>query len=196
MWVVKLGGSLYQKDELTHWIEQLSFLSQQHPIIIVPGGGPFADHVRQAQQHYSFSDQHAHHMALLAMAQFGLTLLGLSEKCHPLYYPSSLPRKQYPLSVWLPDKSLLTETDIPQNWQVTSDSLALWLAHNLKADKLLLVKQTKLCQPSSLCQLSEQGIIDVAFPILYQQHPVPSYLTHASEHDTIQSTLSLSALTL
>ena len=173
MWVVKLGGSLYQKDELTHWLEQLAVLSQKHPITIVPGGGPFADQVRQAQQQYSFSDEHAHHMALLAMAQFGLTILSLSKNCEPLYYPTKSDAEPHPLSVWLPDKSLLSKSEISHNWKVTSDSLALWLAYQLNADRLALVKQALPVGDLTITELSDVGVIDKAFPEMFSQYPAP-----------------------
>jgi len=194
MWVVKLGGSLYKKAELTHWLEQLTILSQKHPITIVPGGGPFADQIRQAQQHYSFSDEHAHHMALLAMAQFGLAILSLSKNCEPLYYPTSSYVEQHQLSVWLPDKSLLSISEIPQNWKVTSDSLALWLAHQLNADRLTLVKQAIPTDYLTINELSDAGIIDKAFPEMFSQYPVPSTLALASDHEKIQSIFNNSVL--
>jgi len=196
MWVVKLGGSLYKKAELMHWIDQLTVFSQKHPITIVPGGGPFADQVRRAQQHYSFNDEHAHHMALLAMSQFGLTLLSLSKNCKPLYYPTTSSIKQHPLSVWLPDRSLLSKSEIAQNWDVTSDSLALWLAHHLNADKLLLVKQTMPTNHLTITQLSDAGIIDKTFPELFSLNPVPCTLALASEYQEVQSIFNRSALTL
>ena len=196
MWVVKLGGSLYQKSELKHWLGQLTLLSQQHPITIVPGGGPFADQVRKAQQHYSFSDEHAHHMALLAMAQFGLTILSLSKNCEPLYYPTKSDVEPNPLSVWLPDKSLLSKAEIPHNWKVTSDSLALWLAHQLNADRLALVKQDLPAGDLTITELSDVGIIDKAFPEMFSQYPVPSTLALASDYEKVPSIFNNSMLAL
>ena len=49
MWIVKLGGSLLGAEELTHWLELLARYSDGK-IIIVPGGGIFADAVREAQK--------------------------------------------------------------------------------------------------------------------------------------------------
>ncbi|HCC82688.1 MAG TPA: delta 1-pyrroline-5-carboxylate synthetase, partial [Methylophaga sp.] len=74
MYVVKLGGSLYHTAELKSWLTLLEQTALNESVVIVPGGGPFADMVRQAQQLHKFDDQHAHHMAILAMAQYGLML--------------------------------------------------------------------------------------------------------------------------
>ncbi|HSG93628.1 MAG TPA: uridylate kinase, partial [Methylotenera sp.] len=70
MWVVKLGGSLLGSPELTSWLETLVKISDGK-VLIVPGGGMFADAVRQAQEASLINDAVAHHLALLAMDQFG-----------------------------------------------------------------------------------------------------------------------------
>ena len=71
MWVVKLGGSLAYSPELPHWLSALAHTDA----VIVPGGGPFADTVRDAQQIWRFDDATAHAMALLAIALLPATLL-------------------------------------------------------------------------------------------------------------------------
>jgi aspartokinase-like uncharacterized kinase len=50
MQVVKIGGSLYDTPELKKWLKQLAKAAKDDSIIIVPGGGPFADTVRDAQK--------------------------------------------------------------------------------------------------------------------------------------------------
>ncbi len=69
MWVVKLGGSLMKSGQLSDWLKQLKKYGPAK-VLIVPGGGPFADHIRNAQEHWGFDDKAAHHMALLAMEQY------------------------------------------------------------------------------------------------------------------------------
>jgi len=103
MIVVKLGGSLYHNDKLTLWLEHIAKIAKEENVIIVPGGGPFADQVRQSQLRHHFNDEHAHHMALLAMQQFGLLLLGLSKQAKPFYFPAQV-LEYSSLSVWLPSK--------------------------------------------------------------------------------------------
>src|SRR5262245_31944665 len=74
--VVKLGGSLVGPRHLADWVGALA--SGGGRSVIVPGGGPFADAVRQAQAKIGFSDAAAHHLALLAMEQFGWALASFS----------------------------------------------------------------------------------------------------------------------
>ena len=48
-------------------------------MVLVPGGGPFADAVRAAQPRMGFDDRAAHAMALLAMEQYGCALANLAQ---------------------------------------------------------------------------------------------------------------------
>jgi len=178
MIVVKLGGSLYNTPELAHWLNALAGYSQQQDIVIVPGGGPFADQVRTAQDLYQFNDSTAHHMALLAMKQFGLMMIDLEEACQP--FDVNSPNH---LSVWLPDDDLLNEATLQHSWDISSDSLALWLANKLHATQLILVKH---CQPSSssIKDLTTQQVIDKGFATLFKRHPLASSIIHyQSYHD-------------
>jgi aspartokinase-like uncharacterized kinase len=77
MWVVKIGGSLLGSPELSQWLNTLVKISDGK-VLIVPGGSIFADAVREAQQRAHIDDATAHHLALLAMDQFGLLLAGMN----------------------------------------------------------------------------------------------------------------------
>ena len=79
MIVVKLGGSLFDYSKLSEWLKILSE-EGAGKVVIVPGGGPFADQVRDAQKRWKFNDQQAHKMALHAMDQFGIMLCGIAEE--------------------------------------------------------------------------------------------------------------------
>lgn len=170
MHIVKLGGSLFTSPRLHAWLQTLQQASLETPIIIVPGGGPFADTVRIAQQNHAFNDETAHHMALLAMKQFGLMLLALSPQAHSYHYPASQ-QPEAGLHIWLPDSSMMDFEDIPRHWQMTADSLALWLAQQLSASRLALIKSIE-ANSSNIQLLSESGGIDACFPSLYQTAPV------------------------
>ena len=174
MIVVKVGGSLYQSDRLAACLKKLASLAEQEAIVIVPGGGPFADQVRQAQNSFKFSDSVAHHMAILAMAQFGLILASLLPDSLTFSCTKDISINQASLSIWLPDEQLLHEQHLTHSWNVTSDRLALWLAYQLKAKQLILIKHASLSSATSLSQLSQQHVIDHAFPDLYQHIPVPT----------------------
>src|SRR5262245_52569461 len=76
--VVKLGGSFALSSDLPAWLEVIA--GGAGYVVLVPGGGPFADAVRAAQPVMRFDEAAAHHMALLAMEQYGRALVGLDPR--------------------------------------------------------------------------------------------------------------------
>src|SRR5882757_6158198 len=76
--VVKLGGSHAFAPHLADWIAAIA--AHIGRIVVVPGGGPFADAVRAAQPKIGFDDNAAHRMALLAMEQYGCALASLNPR--------------------------------------------------------------------------------------------------------------------
>jgi aspartokinase-like uncharacterized kinase len=183
--VVKLGGSLYNTPELKLWLQTLADTSISTPIVIVPGGGPFADQVREAQTLHHFNDAVAHHMALIAMKQFGLMLIALEAKCQP--FNALKPEQAF--SVWLPDDSLLTDRILPHSWDLTSDSLALWLASKLEAEQLLLVKRIHV-SATSIQQLTTNHVIDRSFANLFANDSIPTRIIHYQSYAGFANTIA------
>ncbi|MDD5033615.1 MAG: amino acid kinase [Methylococcaceae bacterium] len=159
MWVVKLGGSLTGSPSLPLWLDALAETSA----VIVAGGGPFADVVRNTQTRWNFDELTAHHMAILAMQQYGRMLAGLCPKLLATTAPEQLAGCH--AAVWLPVPEALDEAGIPASWDISSDSLAGWLAGRLGAKHLLLVKSVAFNPPeSATCQtLIDDGLIDLRF---------------------------------
>lgn len=169
MWVVKIGGSLLGSPELARWLELFVKFSDGK-VIIVPGGGLFADAVREAQTQSNISDPIAHKLAVMAMDQFGLLLAGMNPGLATASSELEIAERtwQHRGIVWLPSKMVLADDTIPQNWQVTSDSLSAWLANKIGAEQLVLVKSRQLpaYKPSSpipLQKLVEDELIDSQF---------------------------------
>ena len=52
---------------------------------------------------------------------------------------------------------------IVPGWDVTSDSLAAWLAEQVAADELVLVKSADISTEATLLELQTQGIVDASF---------------------------------
>ena len=159
--VVKLGGSTAQTAELGGWIAALTGSSL--PLVVVPGGGPFADKVREAQRDIGFSGRAAHAMAILAMDQFGHVILDRNGGYAPASSPAEIERvlEGGKIPVWLPSMITSTAPDIEASWDVTSDSLAAWLAGKLGAEALLLVKQSgDFSSRDTVESLTARGIVD------------------------------------
>jgi aspartokinase-like uncharacterized kinase len=78
--------------------------------------------VRDADRRFGLSAEAAHRMAILGMEQFGWLLSELIHGTRVLL-PAGLPLD-----------------GLPASWQVTSDSIAAWVADRVGAERLVLVK--------------------------------------------------------
>lgn len=135
-------------------------------VVLVPGGGPWADEVRAAQQREGFDDRVAHRKALRAMEHYGSVLTAMRANLVPAasftQMRATLSKGQVP--VWSPHDMVVADACIPESWDVTSDSLAAWLANQLNASALLLVKSLTVAEPDlSVEELSRRGWVDQAF---------------------------------
>lgn len=163
--VVKLGGSFAGSRHLTDWVGALARCGGRS--IIVPGGGPFADAVRQSQARIGFSNVTAHYLALLAMEQFGRVLASLDPNFRVADTATAIrgALRAGNVPIWLPVKMVLKCPEIPKSWEVTSDSLAAWLSGRIGARQLVLVKHGgPFGNPLSAVDLAALGIVDQAFP--------------------------------
>jgi 5-(aminomethyl)-3-furanmethanol phosphate kinase len=191
MWVIKLGGSLAMAAELRPWLAVIAD-TPGPPRVVVPGGGPFADAVRAAQERWRFDDRVAHRMALLAMHQYGLMLTGLEPTLRPAETVETIRAEctARHVPVWLPYTMVAKRDDIEASWEVTSDSLALWLASALGAERLIMVKSAVLpVQPTSIGVLTEAGILDGAFSRYAQAFAGEILCMQRSEHAALKDTL-------
>jgi 5-(aminomethyl)-3-furanmethanol phosphate kinase len=68
------------------------------------------------------------------------------------------------IPVWLPAVMAFADPDIPESWEMTSDSLAAWLARKIEATRLVLVKSTGAPSPLDPAALAEAGLVDRLFP--------------------------------
>lgn len=158
--VIKLGGSLLESEVLAACLDRVESVSMR--TLVVPGGGAFAEQVRIEQRRLGFGDVAAHRMAILAMAQMALLFNALKPD-FPLFSDladiARLPR----VAIWSPDWADLDRAGVESSWDLTSDSLAAWLAGQVDADELIVVKAAPVASDASLEQLTQQGIIDRGF---------------------------------
>jgi 5-(aminomethyl)-3-furanmethanol phosphate kinase len=137
--VVKVGGALAgDVAALRAWCAQLAVCGARHPLLVVPGGGGFADAVRAYDRRVGLGDETAHRMAILAMDQFGWALAELIPGAVRRTDLGSVPVG--PVSVLLPFALLRERDPLPASWDVTSDSIAAWVAGAAGAGRLVLVK--------------------------------------------------------
>ena len=162
--VVKVGGGV--RDALPDVCATLGDLGRRHRLLVVPGGAGFADTVRDADRRFGLHAHTSHRMAILAMEQYGWLLSDLIRGV-PVLLPAGLPLDE-----------------LPASWEVTSDSIAAWVAHRVGAERLVLVKaadglgvdeyfpralegarfETWVIGPAHLAELLDRGRIDPLLP--------------------------------
>lgn len=181
MVVIKIGGSLHNSPHLNEWLEILANQTK-HTIVIVPGGGPFAEQVRSIDKQLSLPDQTAHIMAVLGMQQFAYMLQGLQTKLTFVSQIEDLLTNPVMTgsSIWLPYDEVRKTNELSQHWQTTSDSIALWLATRLQANQLIIVKSAPLLNKSTH-ELIHSDIVDDHFQTTYQKYAGTVEFMHAAE---------------
>jgi aspartokinase-like uncharacterized kinase len=191
MWIVKLGGSLADSADLQSWLGTLACFGGGR-VIIVPGGGPFSEQVRRAQELWGFDDRTAHRMALLAMEQYGLMMSGIRNDLRTAATAVKLQEvlSQAGVAVWLPYTMTADHPDIPESWDVTSDSLAAWLANVMNATMLFLVKSVQPTEDTvSAMTISGRGWVDPMFPVMTSQGKYETRLLARNQFEMMERML-------
>jgi len=141
--VVKVGGGLLAKAgafELV--IEALTAFRRGRRIVVLPGGGPFADAVRQMFTRVNIGEDAAHWMAVLGMDQYAHALAARLPEAALVDGEGGIAAavQAARLPVLAPYRWLRAADPLPHSWEVTSDSIAAWLAGELRARRVVLIK--------------------------------------------------------
>ncbi len=211
--VIKIGGSLSHKpEELKALCQHLSQISEKHRIVVVPGGAEFADCVRELDKRFSLSAKAAHRMAIMGMDQYGLLLSELMLTC--LVTDSLIDTRVAAnggLVVFLPSRFMFMDDGLPNSWDVTSDSIAAYIAGKIWAERLLLVKdvdgvymedpkrnpRAKLfphLTPKELAGLNKTSV-DAYLPKLVSSLNLPCYVVNGLYPERIEALLNGKAAT-
>ncbi|MBV8953542.1 MAG: hypothetical protein JO179_05365, partial [Solirubrobacterales bacterium] len=137
--VVKIGGGLLRAhglDGLRRACSEVGEMARSRPVLVVPGGGPFADTVRAVDAAVGLADDVAHELALAAMDQLGVLVHRLLPAAEPL--DALLAPRGLALLLSLP--AFRNRPEVPESWAVTSDSLAVLAAAAIGAREAVLLK--------------------------------------------------------
>lgn len=164
--VLKLGGSLLDLPELAQRL--LHVIDSLKPVrtIVVVGGGENADLVRKWDKQFHFDDAVAHDLAVHAMSlnarmvsklhprfRFSSEIRSNKSPCSSQTFDDKSTEASHCSTVTIVDSAeALTQLEsschaslhVRRSWDVTSDSIAAWMAHRLNADRLILLKS---CEP-------------------------------------------------
>lgn len=161
--VLKLGGSLAESRRMDEIVAIV--VRATAPLVVVPGGGPFADAVRLAHTEFAMQEAIAHRMALLAMHQMAVWIAARDRRFETVETPAaivaSIEAERIP--VWLPFALQQDDPTVPATFDTTSDALAARLAERLGFPAVALAKSCPIPPDVTLEQARDSGITDPVF---------------------------------
>lgn len=174
--VVKIGGSLFDLPDLAPKIR--SWLAAQTPAhhILIAGGGPLVDQLRELNQRKPIHETAAHWMCIDLMTVTAHLLHQWLPEI-PLIEDDRLLCQRvgdractiFGVAPWMrASEHRLPGYRLPASWDVTSDSIAARLSLVLGADELVFIKSKipHAYRTSDIAHLADEGIVDRLFPQL------------------------------
>lgn len=175
--LIKVGGSLLDWPGLTERL--VGFLEQRREAepdfrpVLLCGGGPFADTIRRLDRAHHLGDFAAHRLAIQAM-DLATTVLfcllpgaigvdrvaALQEEFAEDDVPVLVP------SVILDELDAKQSSPLPPSWDVTSDTLAAWIAGRVGARSLVLLKSAPLPPNATREVAARLDLVDPFFPLI------------------------------
>lgn len=156
MRVIKLGGSLLDLPDLGVRLTRfLHELTPQDSSLILVGGGPIVDAVRQYDRLWKLDESDCHWLCVQLMNSTARLVQLLSPKWPLISDPPSLtawasfarrsknPTQCHPIAIVAPDSFYspnINASALPLSWETTSDSIAALLASVVNAEQLILLK--------------------------------------------------------
>src|SRR5688572_13382303 len=132
--VVKLGGGvLAHAAHFDAALAAIGAAARERRLLVVTGGGPFADAVRQVDRRLGLADDPAHWMAVLAMNQYAHLVVARLASGMLVEEPREIAAAiaEGPVGtipVLAPYRWLRKADPLPHAWTVSSDSIAAWVA--------------------------------------------------------------------
>ncbi|HUW90412.1 MAG TPA: hypothetical protein VMV43_07790, partial [Candidatus Nanopelagicaceae bacterium] len=142
--VFKIGGKILENtSNIKSTFSQLTQLYEEkilHKIIILPGGGSFANFVRKLDEDLQIGDDLAHWIAIYSMNYNGIILNRKYPDLEAIEELKTFQDAKQMFCIFLPYSFLREDDTLPHNWDVTSDSIALYIANKLKLSRCFLIK--------------------------------------------------------
>jgi len=155
--VIKIGGGLSSAPGALDVVcGTVSGLGMTRRIVVVPGGGPFADAVRRFEESHGLSADAGHWMAILAMDQYAHVLAERIAGARMVEDPGTIEETigRAGVAVLAPSRWMRAADVLPHTWQATSDSVAAFVAGALDAERLILVKPASVEGATSVAATS------------------------------------------
>lgn len=173
--VVKVGGSLFDFAGLPVALDDWLARQGNALPILVAGGGDLADAIRVASQRFRLDPVSAHWICVDAMTTSARLLAALLPAAEFLNryedVQTRLQRHRSAALVFAAGNFLrrieprLAGPKLPEDWTVTSDSIAARLAVALDASELVLMKSCDLGEVRTVRDAAQAGLVDEFFPL-------------------------------
>jgi len=207
--IVKIGGSLaLHPEKLRTLCAKLGEAFKKYKVIVVPGGGEFADIVRDLDKRFNLSCAVSHRMAILGMDQYGFLLSDLLPHSSIINKREDAQRilDSGKLPVFLPSNFLLNEDPLENSWDVTSDSIAAYIAGQLHASRVVLLTDVNgiyTCDPKKfsdaklisklsavdLLKMNKRTSVDKFLPKLLLQLQIECFVVNGLYPERVESVL-------
>ena len=142
--VFKIGGKIFEDFEnLKSTISQLKQLYDENlidKIVLIPGGGSFANFIRKIYRELKFTEEIAHWMGIISMNYNGLELSKKFPDLQVIEKYDKLKEIRNTFCIFLPYEFLKENDKLPHSWDVTSDSITLFLTKELGLNECFLIK--------------------------------------------------------
>ncbi|MFB0560954.1 MAG: hypothetical protein ACETWM_07055 [Candidatus Lokiarchaeia archaeon] len=206
--ILKIGGSLSKnKSTLKKLFNELAKLSKIHKLLVIPGGGHFADKVRRIYHKFNISEDVAHWSAIFAMDQMGFFFSDFHPNIRIVDEIEKAKQTGHGMiPVLIPAKMMLDNDPLPHCWDITSDSIAAYIAHITGTKKVLILtdvdgvytsdpkyrRKAKLIHEISAEELAEKDIctsVDKIFPNLVSRYGLECIVLNGKHPERVSQAL-------
>lgn len=142
--IFKIGGKILENsNNIKSTFSQLTQLFEKEilqKIIVIPGGGTLANFVRSLDDILEIGNDLAHWIAIYSMNYNGIILNRKYPNLESIDKLKTFQDAKQMFCIFLPYSFLREDDTLPHNWDVTSDSIALYVANKLKLSQCFLIK--------------------------------------------------------
>jgi aspartokinase-like uncharacterized kinase len=142
--IFKIGGKIFEKrQELTSTISQLTSLYERNviqKIILIIGGGSCANFIRQLDQKFHIGNEVSHWMSIYSMDINGKKISRYFPRIKRTKNIEDIKKAKRLFTVFLPYTFLRRNDILSHSWDITSDSITLYLAFKLNLKVCYLIK--------------------------------------------------------
>ncbi|ADC70398.1 aspartate/glutamate/uridylate kinase [Methanocaldococcus sp. FS406-22] len=189
MHLIKIGGSLtYDAKPLLKALKNYA-KENNKKIVIIPGGGEFANVVRKIDKTLNISNSLSHKLAIKCMDLIGEVYAEIGNiKAYDTLFDLKREIEKEKIAILLPSKILLSTDIAEHSWAITSDSLSLYIGKLLDVREVIIATDVdgiydkfpggKLLNIINANDIKGLTSVDETFPILLKQFKMNAYIVN------------------